>query len=62
VLLSHESGLIDDRALALTLRQAIEAAGAIVPEARVEHVATIPPEPSGKALLIKSMVQPESLS
>jgi hypothetical protein len=43
-----------DEAVAAALRQAIEAAGAIAPPVRVEHVATIPPEPSGKVPLIKS--------
>jgi putative adenylate-forming enzyme len=54
VLLSQQRGAMRDEAVAAALRQAIEAVGAIAPPVRVEHVATIPPEPSGKVPLIKS--------
>jgi phenylacetate-coenzyme A ligase PaaK-like adenylate-forming protein len=62
VLLSHVRGDIRDDEVAATLRRAIEAVGAIPPPIVVERVATIPPDPSGKAPLIKSTVQRETVT
>jgi hypothetical protein len=59
VLLSHEAAEVPDDAVVVSLRQAVEAVGALAPPVQVEHVATIPPDPSGKVPLIKSALPRE---